>query len=36
MDLKLYELVTRRYKLDEINDAIQHLRDRRNIDFSAA
>jgi NDMA-dependent alcohol dehydrogenase len=39
-DLKLDELVTRRYKLDEINDAIEHLRDGRNIrgviDFNAA
>jgi NDMA-dependent alcohol dehydrogenase len=39
-DLKLDELITRRYKLDEINDAIEHLRDGRNIrgviDFSAA
>ncbi|HET6734426.1 NDMA-dependent alcohol dehydrogenase [Mycobacterium sp.] len=39
-DLKLDELITRRYKLDEINDAIKHLRDGRNIrgviDFSAA
>lgn len=30
-DLKLDELVTRRYKLDEINDAIKHLREGCNI-----
>jgi S-(hydroxymethyl)glutathione dehydrogenase/alcohol dehydrogenase len=29
--LKLDELITRRYRLDEINDAIEHLRDGRNI-----
>jgi len=38
-DLKLDELITRRYQLDEINDAIKHLRDGRNIrgviDFTA-
>jgi Zn-dependent alcohol dehydrogenase len=38
-ELKLDELVTRRYKLDEMNDAIQDLRDGRNIrgviDFDA-
>jgi NDMA-dependent alcohol dehydrogenase len=37
--LKLDELITRRYKLDEINEGIQDLRDGRNIrgviDFSA-
>jgi NDMA-dependent alcohol dehydrogenase len=37
--LKLDELITRRYKLDEINDAISDLRDGRNIrgiiDFTA-
>lgn len=39
-DLKLDELITSRYKLDEINDAMKHLRDGRNIrgviDFTAA
>ena len=39
-DLKLDELITRRYQLDEINDAIKHLRDGRNIrgviDFTSA
>ena len=29
--LKLDELVTRRYRLDEINDAIADMRDGRNI-----
>jgi S-(hydroxymethyl)glutathione dehydrogenase/alcohol dehydrogenase len=29
--LKLDELITQRYRLDEINDAIKHLRDGRNI-----
>jgi S-(hydroxymethyl)glutathione dehydrogenase/alcohol dehydrogenase len=29
--LKLDELVTRRYRLDEINDAIKHLREGSNI-----
>ncbi len=29
--LKLDELITRRYRLTEINDAIKHLRDGRNI-----
>lgn len=37
--LKLDELITRRYKLDEINEAIRDLRDGRNIrgviDFNA-
>jgi S-(hydroxymethyl)glutathione dehydrogenase/alcohol dehydrogenase len=30
-DLKLDELITRRYRLDQINDAIADLRDGRNI-----
>lgn len=29
--LKLDELVTRRYRLDEINDAVADMRDGRNI-----
>ena len=29
--LKLDELITRRYRLDEINDAIKHLREGSNI-----
>jgi Zn-dependent alcohol dehydrogenase len=36
--LKLDELITRRYRLDEINDAVEHLREGINIrgviDFS--
>ena len=30
-ELKLDELVTRRYRLDQINDAIRDMRDGRNI-----
>jgi S-(hydroxymethyl)glutathione dehydrogenase/alcohol dehydrogenase len=30
-NLKLDELVTRRYRLDQINDAITDMRERRNI-----
>jgi S-(hydroxymethyl)glutathione dehydrogenase/alcohol dehydrogenase len=37
--LKLDQLITRRYKLGELNEAIEHLRDGRNIrgviDFTA-
>jgi Zn-dependent alcohol dehydrogenase len=37
--LKLDELITRRYRLDEINDAIKHLREgqkRRRITWQIA